>query len=145
MKQFLKRSHTCDYNAILWSSSWWSTASTTTRTSTSSTKASAATSRKFDPKFVPVIIVPIASVDCVICVSRVFKFNKSKRWPSTIFQVNKSDFSVFIKQVFNVFCSDIWRQIANVNSAFVGGHDFSICERSKFYLFCLLFVLFVVA
>ena len=52
----------------------------------------------------------------------ILKFNEGKGWPSPIFQIDESDFAIFIKEILYVTSSDVRRQISNVDSAVFVSH-----------------------
>ena len=64
----------------------------------------------------------VPGVDCVISIPGVIEFDKSERRPPSILQVDELNLSILVKQVFNVFVADVWRQVADVDPRLAAGH-----------------------
>lgn len=81
---------------------------------------------------ITIVVVPIAGLYCIISITSIFKFYKSKWRPAAVFQVNEGNFAELVEQILNVLGAYIRGKVSDVDSALVATvrHDFLMMDAS---------------
>lgn len=102
-----------DNHSVFRTPGWGAIAPSGSPAATTPAAASAGTtaaSRKLHPQTVSIVIIAVATIHRVFCVSRVLELNEGEgRSSAAILQVDVADSTVFVEHVLNVLGSDVWR------------------------------------